>query len=110
MRVRNAEITLLELPFRMPVKHATKRRVSCDSVLVRIESEDGVVGWGEGAPRPYVGGEDQESVLRELCEVVWPVLATKDVPHFQGDLRAFLRELDAFLPESPGDGLSLIHI
>jgi len=93
----------------MPVKHATKKRVSCDSVLVRIESEDGVVGWGEGAPRSYVGGEDQESVLRELCEVVWPVLAANDVPHFHGDLRAFLKELDAFLPESPGDGDVVAH-
>jgi len=109
MRVLNAEITLLELPFRMPVKHATKKRVSCDSVLVRIESEDGVVGWGEGAPRPYVGGEDQQSVLRELSEVVWPVLAAKEVPNFDGDLRAFLKELDAFLPETPGDGSVVAH-
>jgi L-alanine-DL-glutamate epimerase-like enolase superfamily enzyme len=109
VRVRTLEITLLELPFRMSVKHATKRRVSCDSVLVRVESEDGVVGWGEGAPRPYVGGEDQASVLRELSEVVWPVLASRDVPNFDGDLRAFLKELDDFLPESPGDGEVVAH-
>jgi len=103
------QVTLLELPFRLPVSHATKKRESCDSVLVRVEAEDGTVGWGEGAPRPYVGGESSDSVMREISEVLCPAVLASEIPDFEGDLGALLGALDELLPESPPQGKLLAH-
>lgn len=109
MKLHTAELHLLELPFRLPVSHATKKRDSCDSVLVRVEAEDGTVGWGEGAPRPYVGGEDGDSVFRELEEVLWPAVAARDLPEYDGDMRGFLRAVDGMLPDSEARGDLVAH-
>ena len=54
MKPLQASLTLLDIPFRLPITHATKRRVSCDSVVIRIETEDSSVGWGEGVPSGLV--------------------------------------------------------
>ena len=109
MRLRSAQVTLLALPFRMPVSHSTFHRTACDSVLVRVEASDGTVGWGEGAPRPYVGGENAESVFTEVTEVLWPAAVAADIPDFAGDLSALLATLDGILPDSPVSGDLVAH-
>jgi len=109
MRLRSAQVILLALPFRMPVSHSTYHRTACDSVLVRVEASDGTVGWGEGAPRPYVGGEDAESVFHEVTQVLWPAAAAADIPDYTGDLGALLATLDSVLPDSPVSGVVVAH-
>jgi muconate cycloisomerase len=109
MKLRRAQVILLDLPFKIPVSHATHDRDACDSVLVRVEAGDGTVGWGEGAPRPYVGGEDARSVFTELSEVLWPAAAAADIPDYTGDLPAFLAALDQILPDSPASGDLIAH-
>lgn len=109
MKLRSLDVTLLALPFRMPVSHSTYHRTSCDSVLVRVEAGDGTVGWGEGAPRPYVGGEDAASVFGEVTQVLWPAAAAADIPDYTGDLGALLRALDSILPDSPVSGDLVAH-
>jgi len=60
-----------------PFAHAAHRRDSADSVLVRCEIE-GVTGWGEGAPRPYVTGETTAGVLSALSSE-HPVLILEEL-------------------------------
>lgn len=109
MKIRSAEITLLELPFRLPVSHATKHRLACDSVLVRVESDRGVVGWGEGVPRSYVSGETAGSVVGEIESVIWPAIADAELPDYQHDLGDYLSTLGSSLPETPGGGSIVAH-
>jgi L-alanine-DL-glutamate epimerase-like enolase superfamily enzyme len=109
VKLRRAQVILLALPFRMPVSHATHNRTACDSVLVRVEASDGTVGWGEGVPRPYVGGEDASSVWTEITQVLWPALVAAEVPDYEGDLRAFLLDVDSILPDSPPLGHLVAH-
>jgi L-alanine-DL-glutamate epimerase-like enolase superfamily enzyme len=58
----------VQVPMRQPFTHAGYHRVSTDSLLVRVEV-DGVVGWGEGAPRPYVTGESLDSAAAAVSSV-----------------------------------------
>ena len=109
MKPLQASLTLLDIPFRLPITHATKRRVSCDSVVIRIETEDSSVGWGEGAPRPYVGGEDGKSVFKEVEEVLWPSVAGRDLPDYNGDFLALVRGIQDLLPDSEGAGALVAH-
>ena len=47
----------LEIPFKQAFAHATATRSCTESVVVKAESPNGVVGVGEGCPREYVTGE-----------------------------------------------------
>ena len=50
-------IEKLEIPFKQAFAHATAIRSCTESILVKAESSNGVIGVGEGCPRSYVTGE-----------------------------------------------------
>ncbi|MDD5680215.1 MAG: enolase C-terminal domain-like protein [Candidatus Omnitrophica bacterium] len=62
------DIFAVDIPFKMKFGHAAKKRVSSESIFVRVEAESGEVGFGESLPRHYVTGEDQISVISALKE------------------------------------------
>ena len=56
MRIESAELFALNIPFVMPLSHAThKNRAACDSVVLQLCS-DGASGHGEVVVRDYVSG------------------------------------------------------
>lgn len=61
------------LPFRHPVRTAHGLWTEREGLLVRLEAEDGRVGWGEAAPVPGFGAgtiESAEAALRALGDRV----------------------------------------
>ena len=57
------------LPFSNNFSHSRKEGAAAKNVIVEIISEQGrVKGYGEGAPRPYVTGETQESVTKAISD------------------------------------------
>ncbi len=70
MRIADATIYCIRIPLRLQVIHNLSQRTSSESLVVRLVSEEGVEGYGEGAPRDYVTGEATAkslSALQELC-------------------------------------------
>lgn len=51
----------LRIPFRQRFRHASAERDVTSSLWVEAVGTDGLVGFGEGCPRPYVTGETLES-------------------------------------------------
>ena len=47
MRIKAIEPIAISLPMKKPVKMAGETVTRADNILVRIETDDGVVGWGE---------------------------------------------------------------
>ena len=72
MKPLKAKLYELEIPFNEAFTHSTKARVASDAIVMRIEAEDGSVGYGEGLPRPYVTGESVDFVLDHIPNVLWP--------------------------------------
>lgn len=60
-KLRRFGITTAPIPFRTSFAHASAVRSEAENVLVIVVGEDGLVGLGEGCPRPYVTGETYES-------------------------------------------------
>ena len=56
MRV-SATAAALHLPFVGAFSHAAAERSRSSSIVVRLQTDDGTVGFGEGCPREYVTGE-----------------------------------------------------
>jgi len=56
MKIERAELSFLEIPFRLSVSHGARAdRTFSDSLVIRVEA-DGAVGFGEAVVRDYVSG------------------------------------------------------
>lgn len=74
LRLRRIELIQLAIPMRFKVEHARAQRARSEPLLVCVESETGMVGWGETLPRPYVTNEDADSVWAALENTFLPLL------------------------------------
>jgi L-alanine-DL-glutamate epimerase-like enolase superfamily enzyme len=48
------------LPLRFPIEHSLAHNTHTNSIIIRLHDESGLVGYGEGIPRPYVTGESED--------------------------------------------------
>ncbi|NVL90566.1 MAG: hypothetical protein HWN69_06150 [Desulfobacterales bacterium] len=71
MKIKAINVYKVNLPFKFTFSHSQKNARSVDNIVVEILTyEQGLVGYGEGGPRPYVTGETQDSAIcavRFLC-------------------------------------------
>lgn len=70
MKVSRLDIYEFYLPFRFAFRHAASTRDANRTVIVKLTTEQGRVGFGEAIPRPYLTGESSESVVETLA-VFW---------------------------------------
>jgi L-alanine-DL-glutamate epimerase-like enolase superfamily enzyme len=63
MNITRVQAIAISIPLTKPIKMAGVELRSADNVLVRIETQDGVVGWGEAASAPSMTGETVESMM-----------------------------------------------
>src|SRR5262245_4788813 len=70
MRVAELTASVVRIPLKKPIKHASHTRTESENVVVRCTLSDGTVGYGEGVPREYVTGESAESALALLKRTV----------------------------------------
>ena len=66
MRITGVEIIAVKLPLLEPFVVSYGTFPDLATVLVRLETDGGVVGWGEGTPDPHVTGETFEGVVATL--------------------------------------------
>lgn len=63
MLIKSIDPIAVVLPMRKPVIMAGEEVRRAENVLVRIETDDGSVGWGEAAAAPTMTGETLESLV-----------------------------------------------
>jgi L-alanine-DL-glutamate epimerase-like enolase superfamily enzyme len=86
VRIESAELFALNIPFVMPLSHAThKNRAGCDSVVLQLGA-DGLLGHGEVVVRDYVsgaldGGADLLSRVATAARRLLEPLDGRDVDH-----------------------------
>ena len=69
MRIKAIEPIAVSLPMKKPVKMAGETVTRADNMLVRIETDDGVVGWGEAAAAPTMTGETVASMMAAVVHM-----------------------------------------
>ncbi len=82
MKIKHIEPIAISLPMIKSVKMSFEDVSSANNALVRLETDDGVVGWGEAASAPTMTGETVESMV------------------------AAIRYLAPFLEGQPADGIA----
>jgi L-alanine-DL-glutamate epimerase-like enolase superfamily enzyme len=83
VKIKAIEPIAISLPMKKPVQMAGETVARADNVLVRIEAEDGTVGWGEAAAAPTMTGETTASMMTAVAHMT-PVLLRRDAGDFAG--------------------------
>ena len=85
--IKSIEPIAVSLPMLKPVIMAGEEVRRADNVLVRIEADDGLVGWGEAAAAPVMTGETLESIVSAV-HYLEPALRGRDPADIAGALAA----------------------
>ena len=87
MRISSIEIIPIRLPLQEPFIISYGTFPDVPTVLVRLKTDDGLVGWGEGTPDAFVTGETFGGVVETLREIA-PALLGRDPRDRTGAMRA----------------------
>src|SRR5262249_37563555 len=87
VKIKHIEPIAVSLPMTKPVKMAGEEVTRADNVLVRIETHDGGVGWGEAASAPTMTGETVASMVAAVRHLA-PILQEWDAEDVDGALTA----------------------
>jgi muconate cycloisomerase len=66
MRIQRVQAIAVSLPMIKPVKMSFEEVRNAENVLVRLETGDGIVGWGEAASAPTMTGETPGSMVAAI--------------------------------------------
>ena len=72
MKITQVEAIPFAIPYRKPLKFASGEVRVAEHVLVRVHTDDGVVGVAEAPPRPFTYGETQAGVLAVIEQIFAP--------------------------------------
>ena len=72
MWLKKIHLYLLQIQLCMPIKHYLAERTHSENLVVKVVTDSGVVGFGEGIARQYVTGEVMESSLSFLQDHLIP--------------------------------------
>lgn len=73
MKVRDIDIFYFDIPLQQPFKISIGTMHGANDVLVRVETDAGLTGWGEACPFPPITGETQDTnvaVARHLRDLL----------------------------------------
>jgi L-alanine-DL-glutamate epimerase-like enolase superfamily enzyme len=87
VHIKTIEPIALSLPMLKPVVMAGEEVRRADNVLVRIEADNGLVGWGEAASAPVMTGDTLESIVSAV-HYLEPALRGRDGADIAGALAA----------------------
>ena len=74
MRIIAVGIYHFNKAFKFRFHSSQASRASADSVIIQLDFENGISGYGESAPRPYVTGENCSTVSTLIKERFCPLL------------------------------------
>jgi L-alanine-DL-glutamate epimerase-like enolase superfamily enzyme len=83
MKITKIKISSLEIPMKKTVKTSRAQQNVAKHVIVQILTSNGLVGIGEGAPRPHITGENLDSVFLTIEKYIGPVLIGEDPLNMQ---------------------------
>ena len=78
MKIERIEAIPYAIPYTHPLKFASGEVATADHVLVRIHTDEGLVGQADAPPRPYTYGETQKSIIAVIEDIFSPQVAGLD--------------------------------
>lgn len=97
VKIKKISIEELKIPFKQTFSHASATRKMTEAILVKAESENGMIGYGEGCPRSYVTSETIQTANQFFVEKKPEVINVDNVY----DIRKYVQENDVLISKNP---------
>lgn len=85
MKITKIEAMAADLPLERPIKMSGVEIAISENVFARIETDDGLVGWGEASSSPSMTGETVESMVAAI-KFLAPFMEGRDPSEFAENL------------------------
>src|SRR5712671_1140897 len=92
MKIKHIEPIAVSFPMKKPVFMAGVEIRQADNVLVRIEADNGTVGWGEAASAPTMTGETVESMMAAVAYLL-PAVEGRPADDIAGTVAAMSQRM-----------------
>ncbi|PID26120.1 mandelate racemase/muconate lactonizing enzyme family protein [Sporosarcina sp. P7] len=79
MQIRTVETLLVSSLLRKPFVTALRTVHAVQSVIIKITTDDGLIGWGEAVPTHVITGDSIGSIRYVIDEVFAPLLIGQDI-------------------------------
>jgi L-alanine-DL-glutamate epimerase-like enolase superfamily enzyme len=94
MKIKKIILKKYDRPFSFRFHNTQTLRTQADSVIIQLEFENGISGYGESAPRPYVTGENCSTVSTLIRDHFSPLLFFHEIESLK-DVEDALDELES---------------
>ena len=109
VKISSACLYSLRIPFKNPFTHSLSRRLYSDSIVLKLTSDCGTVGFGEAVPREYVTGESVSSCLKHIQNYLLPALRLKELPESGALRNGLLEEISNIIPDAEIAGIIALN-
>ncbi|MCR6487418.1 enolase [Amycolatopsis sp. OK19-0408] len=72
MKITRVDAIPFAIPYRKPLRFASGEVHAAEHVLVRVHTDDGIVGIAEAPPRPFTYGETQAGIVAVIESIFAP--------------------------------------
>ena len=79
MKIKDISIGYIHIPLITPFRTALRVVDSIDDLIVRVEAEDGQVGFGEAPPTAVITGDTKESIEAAIRYYIAPAICGMDL-------------------------------
>ena len=93
MKIEKISIRRYEKPFRFEFHSTQTFRTGAESVILQLEFENGISGYGESTPMEYITGETSSTVVEVIRECFSPILLSQAITTAD-DIEPLLDELE----------------
>ena len=93
MKIKKIKLYQFNRPFRTRFHSSQTLRTKAESIVIQLEFENGISGYGESAPRTYVTGENTSAVARVTQNCFAPILLSHTFESID-DVGGVLNELE----------------
>ncbi len=96
MKITSLEIFKMDMNYTYVLTTSLGTIPSAENILIKINTDIGIVGWGEGAPYPFITGETQATSI-EAAKFLGKLIIGKDPTAIEENLTGIKR----YLPTHP---------
>ena len=98
MKIKQVEVFGLEIDLKVPFIISYDRYDVMPTILTRIETESGIVGWGEAVPDQHVTGETWDSTI----EIIHHELASLVIGESPFNINLIHKKMNEKIKDVPG--------
>ena len=93
MKITDIRVGTISLPLARPFKTALRTVEAVNDIVVRVTTDNGLVGYGEAPPTAVITGDTTGSILCAIQDFIRPALLGMDLDDFE----TVMRKLDSCL-------------